>query len=105
MLHLYKTGFIDCHFINFWLNKQNLTYTVYYYHDLWFDIIMIYYSVLAMRFALLEMKICLARMIAEYNITLGSNTKMPLQFEPRGFSLVPKDGIWLKFEKRKHHKN
>lgn len=60
---------------------------------------------IAMRFALLEMKICLARMIAEYNITLGSNTKMPLQFEPRGFSLVPKDGIWLKFEKRKHHKN
>lgn len=54
----------------------------------------------AMRFAILEMKICLARIISEYNVTLGSKTQMPLQFEQRGFIMIPKGGILLEFEKR-----
>lgn len=56
---------------------------------------------IGMRFVVFEMKICLARLIAEYSVTLGSKTKIPMQAEPRGSTKLPKGGIWLKFEKRK----
>lgn len=58
---------------------------------------------IAMRFALLEMKLCLAQLVAEYNVTLGSKTQIPLQFEKKSFHMIPKKPIWLTFEKRKTH--
>lgn len=58
-----------------------------------------------MRFAVLEMKISLARLLAEYNISLGSKTQTPLTFDRKAFQLMPKGGIWLKFEKRKAQLN
>uniref|UniRef100_A0AAT9UTS1 Cytochrome P450 6DD3 n=1 Tax=Maconellicoccus hirsutus TaxID=177089 RepID=A0AAT9UTS1_MACHI len=53
------------------------------------------------RFALLEMKLALATFLFKYEIDVCSKTRHPLVLDPRAFILAPKDGIWLKINRRK----
>ena len=55
---------------------------------------------IGMRFALLEAKVALAKIVMSYNLTLSSKTKEPLTLDPKQLVSYPKDGIYLKLEKR-----
>lgn len=54
----------------------------------------------AMRFAVLEMKICLARILSKYTVTLSDKTSVPLKYDPSSFIPRPVGGIWLHFQLR-----
>ncbi|KAK7575859.1 hypothetical protein V9T40_012145 [Parthenolecanium corni] len=51
---------------------------------------------LAIRFAKMEMKLCLARIISKYEFLPSSKTEIPLQMHSRSFLLNPKNGIQLR---------
>uniref|UniRef100_A0A1B6L2L0 Cytochrome P450 n=1 Tax=Graphocephala atropunctata TaxID=36148 RepID=A0A1B6L2L0_9HEMI len=55
---------------------------------------------IAMRFAVMEVKACVARIIAQYSVQLSDKTQLPLQFDVRSFITSVKGGIILSFEKR-----
>ncbi|XP_054272579.1 uncharacterized protein LOC128992862 [Macrosteles quadrilineatus] len=55
---------------------------------------------IAMRFAVMEMKAAISRVVANYNMTLSPKTKLPLKLSPRSFVPTPEGGIWINFEKR-----
>ncbi|KAG8316328.1 heme binding [Homalodisca vitripennis] len=56
---------------------------------------------IAMRFALMEVKSCLARIMSQYSVKLSSKTQVPLKFVPGLFTPSVKGGIWLSFTKRR----
>ncbi|KAG8267469.1 hypothetical protein J6590_050986 [Homalodisca vitripennis] len=53
-----------------------------------------------MRFALVEMKVCLAMVASTYWMDVDQRTQQPLQFERKAFSPKAEGGLWLKFKKR-----
>uniref|UniRef100_A0A1B6DSR1 Cytochrome P450 n=1 Tax=Clastoptera arizonana TaxID=38151 RepID=A0A1B6DSR1_9HEMI len=55
---------------------------------------------IAMRFAVLEMKVLLAKILLHYNVKLSNKMQTPLKFQSNGFFLLPIGGLWFKFEKR-----
>jgi len=55
---------------------------------------------IAMRFAIVEMKIALAKILINYEFCLDrSKTSVPIKFEPNHFLLTPKEGIMIDFKK------
>ncbi|XP_054275106.1 probable cytochrome P450 6a14 [Macrosteles quadrilineatus] len=56
---------------------------------------------IAMRFVVLEMKVCISRIMSQYTVSLSKKMKLPIQFEPKGFSPRVKGGLWITVEKRK----
>ncbi|KAG8254052.1 cytochrome P450 6a2-like isoform X1 [Homalodisca vitripennis] len=59
---------------------------------------------IAMRFALMEVKTCIAKIMSEFTVKLSSKTKLPLQMKRRTLTPTVEGGIWLNFEKRKSSK-
>ena len=55
---------------------------------------------IGMRFALLEAKLALAKIILRYNILLSDKTKEPLVNDPAQAITYAKDGIYLNLERR-----
>ncbi|XP_054274267.1 cytochrome P450 6a2-like [Macrosteles quadrilineatus] len=55
---------------------------------------------IAMRFAVMEVKVSVARIMANFTVTMSPKTHVPLKLDPRSFVPLPKGGMWLKFEKR-----
>ena len=55
---------------------------------------------IGMRFALLEAKVALAKIMMRYNLKLSSKTKDPLELDPKMVVSYPKDGIYIELEKR-----
>ncbi|XP_054270759.1 probable cytochrome P450 6a13 [Macrosteles quadrilineatus] len=55
---------------------------------------------IAMRFAVLEMKVCLARILSSFSISVNAKTQQPIQYDPRFFIPNALGGIWLDFNKR-----
>jgi len=55
---------------------------------------------IAMRFAIMEVKTSLAKIVAEYTVKLSPKTQLPLKLEPRSFVPLVKGGLWLQFEER-----
>uniref|UniRef100_A0A1B6L5Q1 Cytochrome P450 n=1 Tax=Graphocephala atropunctata TaxID=36148 RepID=A0A1B6L5Q1_9HEMI len=55
---------------------------------------------IGMRFALMGVKTCLAKIMSQFSVKLSSKTQLPLKFDTR--SLVPSvvGGIWLTFQRR-----
>lgn len=53
---------------------------------------------IGMRFALVQMKICLARIIAEYKVL--PSDKMPDKWKIDPLTMIPESGFWVKLEKR-----
>lgn len=52
------------------------------------------------RFSLLEIKICLAKLLINFNMTLDeSRTKFPLKISPDKFMISPEEGVYVNFEK------
>lgn len=56
--------------------------------------------VTGMRFAQLEMKVCIARLMSTFNVRVNKKTVQPIEFDPVSFFVTPKDGLWLDFGKR-----
>ncbi|KAG8293454.1 hypothetical protein J6590_016413 [Homalodisca vitripennis] len=55
---------------------------------------------IAMRFALLEVKACVAMVMSKYSVKLDQKTQVPLRFSPKIVSPTPCGGIWIQFQKR-----
>ncbi|XP_024080838.1 probable cytochrome P450 6a14 isoform X2 [Cimex lectularius] len=54
---------------------------------------------IAMRFALQEMKFCLAKMLISYSLKLNRKTKEPLVFNKKTFFTTPQDPVYYDLEK------
>ncbi|KAJ1530164.1 hypothetical protein ONE63_005095 [Megalurothrips usitatus] len=54
----------------------------------------------AERFAILEMKLCLAGLLDKFTFSVGRKTDLNLEFIPTAFSPTPKKGFWLKVDDR-----
>ncbi|XP_014273208.2 uncharacterized protein [Halyomorpha halys] len=59
---------------------------------------------IGLRFAKMEMKIAIAKLILKYKFSLNSKTKVPLQYSAQTFLLVPIGGIWIEFTPRTNKK-
>ncbi|KAG8269812.1 heme binding [Homalodisca vitripennis] len=53
---------------------------------------------IAMRFAVMEVKACVARIMSQYSVS--NKTQLPLQFDVHSFIPVVKGGLFLSFQKR-----
>ena len=53
-----------------------------------------------MRFALLEAKLALANIVRKFTILPSDKTKEPLVLDPQAQIAYPKDGLYIKLEKR-----
>lgn len=53
-----------------------------------------------MRFAQLEVKTCVARLLSQFNFRVNKKTQEPIKFKPDSFGLDAVGGLWLDFEKR-----
>ncbi|KAG8249718.1 heme binding [Homalodisca vitripennis] len=56
---------------------------------------------IAIKFAVLTIKICIAKILSKYTVRIGSRMQLPLQFEQRRFILKVEGGIWLKLYSRR----
>lgn len=55
---------------------------------------------IAERFAMLEMKLCLATLLSKYVFSVGKKTTIKLNLDPKIFSPTPKEGFWLRVDAR-----
>ena len=55
---------------------------------------------IGMRFALLEAKLALANIVRKFTILPSDKTKKPLVLDPQAQIAYPKDGLYIKLEKR-----
>lgn len=54
---------------------------------------------LGFRFAYLEIKLAVAKVINEFKVTLSDKTIQPFKYDPKALTLGLKGGIWLNFTK------
>ena len=52
------------------------------------------------RFALLEAKLAMAQIVMRYNLLPSEKTKEPIVLDPEMLIIYPKDGLYVKLEKR-----
>lgn len=50
------------------------------------------------RFAELEMKLALVEVLSKFEVETCEKTEVPLKFSKKSLILIPKNGIWLKFQ-------
>ncbi|KAG8247674.1 hypothetical protein J6590_055619 [Homalodisca vitripennis] len=55
---------------------------------------------IGMRFAIVEMKVCLAKILSRFSLAVNKKTKEPLTFDEVSFIPSPDGGVWLDFKKR-----
>ena len=55
------------------------------------------------RFALLETKILIIRILQKFDVKFTSKSNHPIVFTKKNFQLVPESGFWLNFQERKKH--
>jgi len=65
------------------------------------------YSVPGSRFALVESKVALVKLLSRFNLTVVSKTPIPIQITKKGFNMTVDGGFWLGLERRLQdcHKN
>lgn len=51
---------------------------------------------IGLRFGMLQAKLCLAMLLKNFDITISSRMKVPVQLNPQAIFLSPVDGMWLK---------
>ncbi|XP_055680292.1 cytochrome P450 6A1-like [Lutzomyia longipalpis] len=54
---------------------------------------------IGMRFALMQIKICLATLLLMYKVSPCSRTQYPIEYSKSSMVLTPKEGCWLRIEK------
>lgn len=62
---------------------------------------MYYFYTLASRFALMEMKLTLANMLAKFDFVPTKKTCIPLKLTSKMMNMMPTEGFWLGIRKRK----
>ncbi|CAH0395389.1 unnamed protein product [Bemisia tabaci] len=55
---------------------------------------------IGMRFAYMEMKLCLAQFLEKFRVTPCSKTVIPMKFDTKSFLLRPEGGLWLSVSSR-----
>uniref|UniRef100_A0A1B6CD09 Cytochrome P450 n=1 Tax=Clastoptera arizonana TaxID=38151 RepID=A0A1B6CD09_9HEMI len=55
---------------------------------------------IGMRFAILEVKIVLAKILLEFSVKLNKKTQLPLKYINSTTTMLTEQGIWFDFEKR-----
>ncbi|BES99906.1 cytochrome P450 [Nesidiocoris tenuis] len=55
---------------------------------------------IAMRFVLMEIKLCMAQILLKYSISLDPSTKLPLEMDPKNFVDMPLHPLYFKLTKR-----
>lgn len=53
----------------------------------------------ASRFAQIEMKLILTRLLSKYEFTTSPKTEIPIQWQSRRFQMIPKNGIHLQVKR------
>nr|XP_022909586.1 cytochrome P450 6j1-like [Onthophagus taurus] len=56
---------------------------------------------LGQRFAMLQVKVALASILNNFELTVNEKTKVPLEYDKRYFRLVTTSGLWINFNKIK----
>lgn len=56
--------------------------------------------VAAMRFAILEMKVCLARIMSQFDVRLSEKTHQPLRLDPKVLFPRVLGGVWVTVQRR-----
>lgn len=51
------------------------------------------------RFAMLQMKIALVKLLDNFEFSVCSRTNYPIKYNTRSFLLTPEKGMWLKVSK------
>ena len=59
---------------------------------------------LGMRFGYLQTKVGLVTLLLEYEVSLSSKTRLPIQYNSITNTLSTKSGIWLKIHHREKNK-
>lgn len=54
---------------------------------------------LGKRFAEMEMRLALLEMLSKFEVLPCEKTEVPLKYSNKVLTLMPKHGIWLKFQK------
>lgn len=57
---------------------------------------------IAMRFAMLEMKVCIAKLLSKYEIVTNCKTVSPMRYKRGAMLTEPDGGMWLDFHSRKY---
>ncbi|CAH0561305.1 unnamed protein product [Brassicogethes aeneus] len=57
---------------------------------------------IGLRFALMQIKVCLVKVLKDYDVTLNEKTIVPFRFQKHGLFLVPEGGIWINVSKQTH---
>ncbi|KAK9731210.1 Cytochrome P450 [Popillia japonica] len=57
-------------------------------------------SCIGERFALLQVKMSLFKLLSQFEIRLNPKTKVPLTFNPQTIILAAEGGIWVDIHKR-----
>ncbi|XP_054267108.1 cytochrome P450 6k1-like [Macrosteles quadrilineatus] len=55
---------------------------------------------ISIRLAVLTVKLCLARVVAQHDLSISPKMTLPLQFD-KNLHFKARDGVWLRFSKRK----
>ncbi|KAG8285829.1 hypothetical protein J6590_072841 [Homalodisca vitripennis] len=56
---------------------------------------------LAMRLAIMEIKVCLARVLTQFSVSVDKKTQEPFALDPTSFPPNPVGGVWLRFHEKK----
>ncbi|XP_046680662.1 cytochrome P450 6k1-like isoform X2 [Homalodisca vitripennis] len=56
---------------------------------------------LAMRLAIMEIKVCLARVLTQFSVSVDKKTQEPFALDPMSFPPNPVGGVWLRFHEKK----
>ncbi|CAH0561307.1 unnamed protein product [Brassicogethes aeneus] len=57
---------------------------------------------IGLRFALMQVKVCLVKVLKDYDVTLNEKTIVPLTFQKQGIFLVSEGGIWINVSKQNY---
>ena len=60
---------------------------------------------LAMRFATFEMKMCISSLVSNFKFVPCDKTVLTVERDPKNLLGGPKDGLWIKCEKRWESEN
>lgn len=56
---------------------------------------------MGLRFAMLQTRLCLVKILMNYDLSVSERTVIPMKVNPKVLLLTPEGGSWIKIKKRK----